>query len=421
MIRFYNGRVLHFGGGMRIGREEVWVDGSQITYVGDQRADAPVFEREIDLRGDLLLPGFKNAHTHSPMTFLRSLADDMPLDRWLKEMIWPNEAHLTEEAVYDLTKLAIMEYLSSGITACFDMYAHSESYVQANIDAGFRTVLCSAYNDFDKDITQLERDYLRYNAIHPRISFLLGMHAEYTTCMERMQYVVGLAEKYQAPCFTHLSETKAEVEGCLQRYGKTPPQFLWDLGFFRYGGGGYHCVWMTEEDMQLFADHGLFAVTNPASNLKLASGIAPITRMQEKGVPLAIGTDGPASNNALDMFREMYLVTALQKVQTGDASACPAETVLEMACVGGARAMGLRDCVDVAEGMKADLTVLNLRRPNMQPINNIMKNVVLSGSKENVRLTMVDGKILYEDGEFYLDESAEEICRRAQAFTESLR
>ena len=420
MIRFYNGRLLRFEPELRLTEDELWVEGGSIAYVGPARADAPAFERQIDLRGDLLLPGFKNAHTHTAMTFLRSKADDMPLDRWLSEQVWPNEARLTDEAVYTFTKLGIMEYVSSGITACYDMYVHNDAFTAACIDAGFRAVIACGLNNFDRDAEQTERDYLKYNALHELISFRLGIHAEYTTSPERMRYAAALAEKYKAPCFAHLSETKAEVEGCLQRYGKTPPQLLDELGLFRYGGGGYHCVHMTDEDIALFADKGLWAVTCPGSNLKLASGVAPIEKLRKAGVKLAVGTDGAASNNALDFFREMYLVTALQKLREGDASACPAGEVLRMACVGGAGAMGLDDCDDLAPGKKADLVVIDLQRPNMQPIHQIPNNLVYAGSKENVRLTMVNGKILYENGEFFVGEEPERIYAAANAFVRGL-
>ena len=332
-----------------------------------------------------------------------------------------DEAKLTEEAVYDLTRLGILEYLSSGITASFDMYVKNDAYAQANIDSGFRTVICAALNNFDADVENIEREYLKFNALHPLVSYRLGIHAEYTTSMERMEYMASLAEKYREPCFLHLSETRAEVDGCLERYGLTPPQLIDRVGLFRYGGGGFHCTHMSGEDVALFAEKKLWAITNPASNLKLASGIAPLEKMRRAGVKLAIGTDGAGSNNALDMFREMYLAAALQKVAEGDASALPADRVLEMACVGGAEAMGLSDCTDIAPGMRADLVVLDLQRPNMQPENNLIKNIVYAGSKENVRLTMVEGRVLYERGEFHVGESADEIYRRANNFIRKIR
>ncbi|HIR86650.1 MAG TPA: amidohydrolase [Candidatus Limivicinus faecipullorum] len=420
MIRFYNGKTLSFGGGMKLSGHEVWVDGSTIVYVGPAKEDMPVFQRQIDLKGDLLIPGFKDAHTHTAMVFLRSYADDLPLQDWLYNKVFPHEARLTPEAVYQFTRLGILEYLSSGITASFDMYYYNEAYAKANVDCGFRTVICSAMNDFDADPTNIEREYLRFNNYSELVSYKLGIHAEYTTGLQRMEYMASLAEKYQAPCYMHCCETRAEVEGCLERHGLTPPQLLGRMGLFNYGGAGFHCVWMSDEDIELFARKGIYAVTNPASNVKLASGVAPVDKMLSAGVPMAIGTDGAASNNALDMFREMYLASCMQKLSLMDASAGKAEEILTMACAGGARAMGLDDCDDIAPGKKADLCVIDLHRPNMQPELNIPKNLVYSGSKENVRLTMVNGRILYENGEFFVGEEPEEIYRQVNRLCRSI-
>ncbi len=420
MIRFYNGKTLSFGGSIKLSDDEVWVDGSSIVYVGPARGDMPAFQRQIDLKGDLLMPGFKDAHTHTAMVFLRSYADDLPLQDWLYNKVFPQEAKLTPEAIYQFTRLGIMEYLSSGITASFDMYYHNEAYAKANVDCGFRTVICSAMNDFDADPTNIEREYLRFNNYNELVSYKLGIHAEYTTSLQRMEYMASLAEKYQAPCYMHCCETKTEVEGCIERHGLTPPQLLDRMGLFRYGGGGFHCVWMSEEDIELFARKGIYAVTNPASNVKLASGIAPVDKLLAAGVPMAIGTDGAASNNALDMFREMYLASCMQKLSLMDAAAGKAEDMLTMACVGGAHAMGLADCDDIAPGKKADLCVIDLHRPNMQPVLNIPKNLVYSGSKENVRLTMVNGRVLYENGQFFIGEEPEEIYRQVNSLCRSM-
>ncbi len=197
------------------------------------------------------------------------------------------------------------------------------------------------------------------------------------------------------------------------RHKTTPTVYLDSLGMFEYGGGGYHCVHMSQEDLHIFQEKKLYAVTNPASNLKLASGIAPVGEMSRMGIPIAIGTDGPASNNCLDMFREMFLVTGLGKLKEKDAAAVPADQVLKMACSVGARAMGLPECDSLAKGKRADLIMIDLKQPNMQPENNLIKNLVYSGSKQNVKLTMVDGKILYEDGQFFVGESPELIYRKA--------
>ena len=189
---------------------------------------------------------------------------------------------------------------------------------------------------------------------------------------------------------------------------------------FRHGGGGYHCVLMSAEDLDIFAEHSLYAITNPASNLKLASGIAPVEEFLQRGIPVAIGTDGPASNNCLDMFREMFLVTALAKYRENDASAVDAGKVLRMAAVGGAGSMGLSDCDILAAGKQADLILIDLHQPNMQPINHIVKNLVYSGSKSNVALTMIAGKILYERGSFFIGEDPEAVYAKANEITRRL-
>ena len=411
MIRFHNGKVLTMNGGAAVSEQEVWVDGSAISYVGPAKAEMPAFEREIDLNGNLLMPGFKNAHTHSAMTFCRSLADDVPLQPWLFEQIFPLEEKLTPERVYAFTRLAILEYLTSGITAAFDMYYYRDHGAQACIDSGFRYVLCGLTDPPEV----VEQDYLHFNSLHPLISLIPGMHAEYTANEEKYRVVHDLVHKYKTPFFTHNSETAGEVEGCIARHGMTPTEWFDSMGMFDYGGGGYHCVHFSEHDIEIFKKRGLWLVTNPASNAKLASGIAPLQKYMDAGLNLAIGTDGPSSNNALDMFREMYLACVLQKLQTMDAAACDAEKILTAATVGGARAMGLPDCDCIAEGKQADLIVIDMLRPSMRPIINIPKNLVYSGSKDCVKMTMIAGKVLYENGEFFIGEDPAKIYESVEA------
>ena len=398
---------------------ELHTDNDRISYIGADRGEES-FDREIDLGGNLIIPGFKNAHTHTAMTFLRSLADDLPLSDWLNKQVFPREAKLTEEAIYVFTQLGNMEYLTSGITSSFDMYFKLPSYAKANIDMGFRTVICGSINDFGGTVEGCEEEYNVYNSIHPLISYRLGFHAEYTTARKALEGMAALSQKYKAPLYAHNSETKSEVEGCISRYGITPTALFDKLGMFEYGGGGFHCTWFDDNDIEIFRRKGLWAVTNPASNLKLASGIAPLCRMKSRGMDrIAIGTDGAASNNCLDMFREMFLVTALQKLRENDASACPAFDVLEMATKGGALAMGLDDADVLAEGKLADFAVIDLNQPNMQPIHNIPKNLVYSASKQNVAITIVGGRVLYENGSFTTVDAAE-IYRRANALAQEI-
>ncbi|MDO5548365.1 MAG: amidohydrolase [Eubacteriales bacterium] len=413
--RFYNARILTMTGDLSPIWGEVWIEGNTITYVGDSKPSDIHWDREINLNGNLLLPGFTNAHTHSGMTFLRSFADDLPLQDWLTTQIFPMEAKLKPEHIYVLSKLAILEYLTSGITANFDMYLTPDSIVQASVDCGYRTVLTGAVNDFSQSVELVDKWYQTYNGYHELISFELGFHAEYTTSRDRLEGIAALAKKYQAPVYTHNSETVHEVQQCIDRTGMTPTVYLDSLGMFDCGGGGYHCVHMSDEDLSICREKNISIITNPASNLKLASGIAPISEILSRGINLAIGTDGPASNNCLDMFREMFLVTGLAKVRENDASAVSAYDVLKMATIGGAKAMRLDRCGTIAKGKLADLIVLDLNQPNMQPLSNIAKNIVYSGSKQNVVLTMVNGRILYEHGQFDIGCDPQEIYASAQS------
>ena len=419
--RIHNVKILSMEEGKSITQGEVWLQDDTITYVGPHREAEKKWDKEIDGQGNLLMPGFKNAHTHSAMTFLRSHADDLKLDEWLHNKVFPAEAKLTGESLYWFTKLAFMEYLTSGITAAYDMYFYVDDGARAAKDTGFRYVFCDSINNFGGTVEQVEKDFLRLNTDASRqISHRIGFHAEYTTSRELMEGIAALADKYQAPVSVHCSETRKEVEECRERTGMSPVAYMDSLGLFQYGGTLFHCVHMDDTDYEILKKRGIYVVTNPASNLKLASGIAPIKRYVELGIPVAIGTDGAASNNCLDMFREMFLVTGLQKAVCDDPEAVPAWEVLKMATVNGARACGLTECDRIAEGKKADLILIDLNQPNMQPVRNPEKNLVYSGSKMNVKMTMVGGKVLYQDGEFYLDCPKEEVFRKANEYAEKM-
>lgn len=415
MIKFTNGYVLNKD--FELIKEDVYVKGDSIYKIGecDEKADSV-----YDLNGNLLMPSFKNAHTHSAMTFGRSLADDLPLQSWLSDEIFPREAKLESRDIYDLSMLAFLEYLTSGVSACFDMYYHPDMMAKASTDLGFRTVMTSGLNNFCESIQSVEDYYKRYNSYSDLISYKFGFHAEYTTDKKLISGIAKLAEKYEAPVFLHASETKTEVEDCIKRYGKSPTLFLNEMGIFNYGGGAYHSVWVSDEDLAVYKERGIWAIINAGSNAKLASGIAPVSKMLKKGINIAIGTDGPSSNNALDMFREMYLIEATQKLNDKDAASTDPIEILKAATIGSAHCMGLYDCDTVAKGKKADLTVIDLHKPSMQPINNILKNIVYSGSKDIIKMTMVNGRVLYENGEFK-GVDAEKIYYNAQKATDRLK
>lgn len=422
-IRFFNARIMSMEAAGEIIGGEVWVGDNRIVYVGEGK-DCPQelqWHRQIDCQGNLLMPGFKNAHTHSAMTVFRSLCDDYNLQDWLTQEIFPREDKMTGEDCYLLTKLAILEYLTSGITAIADMYLTPETIADACVKMGMRCVLVSGLNKFGPPLEVMEERYNKLNGKYDLVTYKMGVHAEYTCSREVLESVARLIHKYEAPLFAHMSETKAEVEGCIERYGMTPPALFNELGLFDFGGSIYHGVHTTAEDMEILKQRGITVITNPASNAKLASGIAPIGEYLRRGIRVGIGTDGASSNNCLDMFREMFLVTALAKLKEEDPAAVDAIKVLTMATVNGALSMGLEEADVLAKGKLADLILIDLRQPNMQPINNIAKNLVYSGSKLNVKLTMINGKILYEGGRFAEEIDAEAIYTRANEILERLR
>lgn len=397
-IRFYNARILTMENDSLI-NGELWTCDSKIEYIGDAKSSDKSFDREIDCKGNLLMPGLKNAHTHSAMTFSRSLADEYCLNDWLFKAIFPREAKLNPDLVYWYTKLALADYLSGGITSCFDMYFHRDASAKAAVETGFRYVFCGAANDFG-GVDELESQFLKFNDYDPLVSFKLGFHAEYTTNIDNLKKISALAHKYEAPIYTHISETYEEVEGCKERYGMTPAALLDSIGMFDFGGGGFHCVWFTDEDREIFAKRGLWSVFNACSNLKLASGIAPVYKFIEKDMNIAIGTDGAGSNNALSMFREMYLSTVLSNVETHNAAAVEPFKILKAGTVGGALCMGINDSDVLKVGKNADIVMIDMDKPCMQPENNIVRNIVYSGDNSCVKMTMINGKVLYEDGQF---------------------
>ncbi len=421
-IRLYNARILTMERGREIFSGEIWIKNDKIAYVADaeglardwngQKMPRIQWDIELDCKSNLLMPGFKNAHTHSGMTFLRSYADDLPLQEWLNNKVFPMESKLREDDIYHLTKLAILEYLTSGITGIFDMYLKPDLVAEACLDAGMRCVLVSGLNIFTSSIQQMEDEYLRWNQKNSLISYQLGFHAEYTCSKELLCNVAQLAHKYKAPVYAHMAETTKEVEECMVRNGLPPVEFLDSLGMFDYGGGGFHCVHVTQREMDIMEQRKMHVITNPSSNMKLASGIAPIAAYEKRKIPVSIGTDGPASNNCLDMFREMFLVSGLSKLREKNAASLDAMRVLRMATVNGAKAMRLNKADVLAKGKYADIIMVDMHQPNMQPIHNIPKNLVYSGSKSNILMTMVGGKILYRNGEFNIGEEPENIYRK---------
>ena len=320
--RIYNARILTMEEKRPVFKGEIYIDGGKIFRIKEakteksERTEKPAlneeekWDEEIDAEGNLIMPGFKNAHTHSAMTFLRSYADDMKLQEWLFDKVFPAEAKLTSDDVYHLTKLAILEYLTSGITAAFDMYKLKQDSAKAAEELGFRMVFCGDINDFGGTLEEMEQDYFRYQCEEtPLLSYQFGFHAEYTTSRNLMEGIAQLAGKYKKPVYVHCSETKREVEECREKTGMTPIAYMDSLGLFENGGGLFHGVHLDEADFDIMKKKKICVVTNPASNLKLASGIAPVKTYLEKGIPVGPGTkDYGALSLAVQYYAKPYIV-----------------------------------------------------------------------------------------------------------------
>lgn len=398
---------------------ELWIKEDKIeAVVCDGTKSVEPFDREIDCDGNLLMPSLKDAHTHTAMTFSRSLADEYELNDWLYKAIFPREKKLTSEHTYWFTLLGFAENIMSGTTACFDSYMFPDAVSKAAVDIGIRNVFCCSANDFG-GMDVIEDNYLEYNDYHPLVSFMMGFHAEYTTNRKNLEIIRDLAHKYKEPVFAHISETKAEVDGCIERYGKTPPVFLDEIGMFDYGGGGFHCIHFTEEDIEVFKKKGLYAVFNACSNLKLSSGIAPVRKYIDRGLNIAIGTDGAGSNNSLDMFREMYLDAVLSNVREDKEGIIDPYNILKAGISGGAYCMGLNDSDVLAAGKNADFILFDMKHPNMNPRNNILSNIIYSGSPVNVLMTVCAGKIIYDHGKL-LTVDIDEINRQCNRLVRDL-
>ena len=395
---------------------DVAVENGKITYVGKACNKETQFDKIVDAKGNLLTSGFCNAHAHSAMTLFRGVADDLPLKEWLFDKIFPMEDNLTEEDIYWGTKLAILEYAKSGITAVADMYFYDNAITKAFENTGLALALCSGKNDIgggtDNALDYIEKAYLKYKDKN-RLKYIMGLHAEYTCSDKLMLGVADLVAKYEAPSYIHLSETLNEVGECQVKRGLTPPEFLHKIGFFDYGGIIAHGTYLDKNDIDLLKEKNVYCASNPSSNLKLASGVAPIYTMLNRGMKVCIGTDGAASNNSLSAFKEMYLLSALQKERMKDAACVSAEETINSATPVGYEALGFNGGL-VKVGLDADLVLINLDSPNMRPLSNVKKHLVYSADTSNVIMTVAGGRIVYEKGNFFVGEDVDTIYVNAE-------
>ena len=363
----------------------------------------------VELADQALIPGLINLHTHAAMSLMRGLADDLPLPTWLSETIWPAEAkHVSPNFVRDGTRLACMEMLRGGITCFNDMYFYPEAAAQAAIDCGMRAAIGIITIDMPTAYAADADDYLakglaardRYQD-QPLISFCMAPHAPYTVSDRAFARVVTLAEELDMPIHLHLHETRQEIEGSLARHGRRPLQRMHSLGVLGPRLIAVHGVHLDDHEIELLAKHGASIAHCPSSNLKLASGFAPIHKLHTAGVNIGLGTDGAASNNRLDMFQEMRLAALLAKATSGNPQAMPAQAALHAATLGGARALGLdRTLGSIEPGKAADLCAVEFSSPGLLPCYHPISQLVYAAGRENVSNVWVGGKLRLTYGEF---------------------
>lgn len=416
---------LYRGGKVEEGKN-ILIEGMRIRSF-PENVEGISSDEVIDGKGMLALPGLINTHTHVAMTLFRSYADDLALMDWLQNMIWPAEAHLDDDIVYWGSMLAFAEMIRGGTTAFCDMYMFMESCAKAAEKAGIRgniaRGLAGVTPNGEKALEENIRLYQDWNnACDGRIRVMLGPHAPYTCPPEYLKKVRDASEKYGIPIHIHLAETKGEVETCIEKFGITPIALMNQIGLFDRPTLAAHCVHVNEEDIQIMAEKHVCVAHNPGSNLKLASGIAPVPKMRSAGITVGLGTDGASSNNKLDMFAEMRLAALIHKAATLDPFAVKADEAMQMGTVDGAKCLGYDDLGALDEGKLADIILIDRSGYHWKPRFNSISLAVYAGNSMDVDTVIVNGRLLMRGKELLtidkeqLDFETERVTKKLYAF-----
>jgi 5-methylthioadenosine/S-adenosylhomocysteine deaminase len=390
-------------GDFKVTTGDIAIEGNRFLQVGGDGQLPPEWkpDRVIEAKDHLCLPGLINCHTHAAMTMLRSFADDLPLMHWLEKKIWPVEARLTGDDVYWGTLLAIIEMIESGTTTFSDMYFFMDKVAEAVDVSGVRACLARGLvgtGDSAAEGLQESRElFEKWNgAAGGRINVWFGPHAPYTCPPDYLDKVLALAQDCHAGIHIHLAETRDEIEQIASEYGQTPVDYLAERGVFRFPVLAAHCVHLTADDIATLAEAGVAVAHNPESNMKLASGIAPIPELLEAGVTVGIGTDGAASNNNLDMFEEMRTAALLHKVNKADPLVLPAAQALAMATRDGASSLMLQELGVLQPGYLADMILVDINQAHLYPRHNLVAHMVYAAQASDVDTVIIDGKIVME-------------------------
>ncbi|AGL02158.1 amidohydrolase [Desulfoscipio gibsoniae] len=391
------GDIIHNG--------EIAVRDDVIYHVGPSGSTPGDFspERVLDYPRMVALPGFVNCHTHAAMTLFRGYADDLPLMQWLNEKIWPLEALLTQEDIYKGTLLCCAEMIRGGTTTFADMYVDMGRVAQAADESGMRAVLSRGMVGFgsagEKALAEsIEFIKQWYGGAGGRVACMFGPHAPYTCPPEFLKKVIAAAKELDVAIHIHLAETNDEINEINEKYGQTPIALMEETGLFELPVLAAHCVHLNDNDIATLARHRVGIAHNPQSNMKLASGVAPVTRLLEAGAVVGLGTDGASSNNNVDMLEEVRATALLQKLHTGDASALPAYQALYMATAGGARALGMQDQIGrLVNGLKADIILMDMHKPHLYPLFDIYAQIVYAAASADVHTVIINGRVVMEN------------------------
>ncbi len=428
-ILIYNCTILPMNGKNTIIKNgSIATEKDRIIYVG-REAKAPKIKAEIiiDGKSKVATPGLINCHTHLPMTLFRGIAEDQPLTTWLTQTIWPLEAKLTPNDIYQGALLGCLENIKNGTTTFADMYFHEERIAKAVEKAGLRAVLASGIieaENREKGERMLKEgvDFAqKYNGYADgRVTTQLGPHAVYTCSPQLLTQTREEASKLNIGMHIHLAESKQMAKLVKKRHGLTEIELLESINFLKSNVLAAHCIYLTEKEMRIMTKHNVKVSYNPTANMKIASGTPKIKTLIDLGITVGIGTDGPASNNNLDMFEEMKTAALLQKIRYMDPTVLQAQQVLEMATTDGAKALGLEKTVGSLEvGKKADIILIDFRKPHLTPLHDPYANIVYSARGSDVDTVIVDGKLLMEGRKVKtLDEL--EVMQKAQRTASNL-
>ena len=403
----------------------IGITGKQIDYIGDYyKGIEAKYNRVLDLKGKAAMPGFVNAHNHVAMTLLRNYADDMKLMDWLFNKIFPMEEKLKEEDIYWGSMLGILEMIKSGTTTFCDMYMFMDRTAETVMYSGIKAALGRGLQgDFNDDGNRLKEGLNLYNNYHGkgdgRIRINLAPHSVYTCTPAYLKQITEAARDIDAEIQIHLSETKDEVSQCLEKYKMTPIKVADEVGLLSGKTIAAHCVAVNGEDIDILKSRDVNIVHNPSSNMKLGSGIAPINKMINIGINVALGTDGASSNNNLDMLKEMRFASYLQKCILEDPTVINADEAIKIATINGAKALGFTDTGMLKKGYAADIIIFDINKPRYYPKYNIKSSIVYSSNSSDVETVIVDGKIIMEKGEV-LSIDAEKVMYEAQKIARRL-